>query len=127
MLSSFVNLHKKDGKRWLLYDDYELKLRQYMIPVLTNIEGAQITVDGIQVAVASDVESKVEVGPLLPGEYTIEAVYEGEYTTIKKAEKLSLFPMNEFEDTLELVLEGDYVKVSANTPAARILINGEDI
>ncbi|WP_372662566.1 zinc ribbon domain-containing protein [Cohnella sp.] len=125
--TAFVYLQKRDGKRWLIYNDYELKIKRYMIPVQTNFEGAKILVDGKESATAGGDGSPIELGPFLPGEYSIKAVFEGEYTTLEKLEKVSLFPLSGYDDTVELVLEGDYVNVESNNGSARIYINGQHI
>ncbi len=125
--TGFVYLRKKEIKRWLIYHDYELKVKRYMIPVRTNYNGAKILVDGNESATATGDESSIELGPFLPGEYVIEAVYEGDYTTLKKKRTVSLFPKRSYEDTVELMLEGDYVHVYSNNPKARIYIDGKDI
>jgi uncharacterized membrane protein YvbJ len=124
---SFIHLEKKDKKRWLIYDDYELKLQRYMVPVQTNYEGAKIYIDGKEAATADDSESSIEVGPLLPGEYEIKAEFQGEFTTLENKQKVSLFPMSAYDDVVELLLEGDSVTVYADDPSSRIFINGKDI
>jgi len=125
--TAFIYLHMKGKKRWFIYNDYELKLKRYMIPVRTNYKGTQITVDGIEAAVAEDEGSVIEVGPFFPGKYEFMSIYEGEYTTLEHRVTIPLFPMRNYEDTVELLLEGDYVNVYSNYNAARIFINGEDI
>lgn len=125
--ASFIYLAKKDEKRWLIYDDYELRVKRYMVPVQTNFDGAKILVDGKETAVASGDGTPVELGPFLPGEYSIEAVYQGEYTTLKNEDKVSLFPLSGYNDTVELELEGEYFYVDSNYGGARIHINGESI
>lgn len=125
--TAFIYLHKKNKKRWLLYNDYELKLKRYMIPVRTNFEGAEIVVDGAKAATAKDDNSVIEIGPFFPGKYEFVSIYEGEYTNLENKVIISLFPMRSYEDTVELMLEGDYVNVYSNYNAARIFINGKDI
>ncbi|MCD9020565.1 zinc ribbon domain-containing protein [Cohnella silvisoli] len=124
---TFVYLHKKDKRRWLFYKDYELIVKRYMVPVQTNYEGAKILVDGKEVGAATGEESVIEVGPLLPGEYDMKAVYEGEYTTLENKQKVLLFPMESTPKTVRLELEGHYVNVYSNNNKARIFINGKDI
>jgi uncharacterized membrane protein YvbJ len=124
---AFLYLNKKAGKRWIIFDDYELQVKRYMVPVQANFEGVRILVNGKEAGALDKVEDQLQVGPLLPGEHTIEAVYEGEYTTLKKVEKLSLFPLAGYEDRVELVLEGEYVNITSNNPDARIFINGVNI
>jgi uncharacterized membrane protein YvbJ len=125
--SAFVYLSKKDKKRWLLFDDYEFKIKRYRIPVRTNYEGAAIRVNGEELATVGEDGSTVEIGPFFPGQYEIEAQYQGEYTTLASKEKVALFPMGSYEDTVDIELEGDYVNVSASNSFARIFINGVDI
>ncbi|TFE19703.1 zinc ribbon domain-containing protein [Cohnella luojiensis] len=125
--AAFLYLNMKNKKRWLIYNDYELKVKRYMIPVQTNFEGAKILVNGQEAATASGDGSSIEVGPFLPGEYEIKSVYEGEYTTLENKETVSLFPMASYEDSVKLVLEGDYVHVYSNYSNSRIFINGKDI
>jgi uncharacterized membrane protein YvbJ len=124
---AFLYLNKKAGKRWILFDDYELQVKRYMVPVQANFEGVRILVNGKEAGALDKVEDQLQVGPLLPGEHTIEAVYEGEYTTLKKVEKLALFPLAGYEDKVELMLEGEYVNITSNNPDARIFINGVNI
>ncbi|RKP50140.1 hypothetical protein D7Z26_20255 [Cohnella endophytica] len=125
--AAFVYLRKKDKKRWLLYNDYELKVKRYMLPVRTNFEGAKIIVNGKESATASGDGSVIEIGPLLPGDYEIKSVYEGEYTTLESKSKVALFPLTGDYDGVDLQLQGDYVNVYANNGDARIVINGKDI
>lgn len=123
----FVYLEKKDKKKWLLYDEYELKLRRYMIPVYANLEGTAIFVNNERVAVLDDNDSRIEVGPLLPGNYEVRAVYESEYATLESTETIGLFPMWEYDNRLEFNLYGDYIYVHANDEAASVYINGKDV
>lgn len=126
--TAFLYLHKKEGKRWFLYDDYELKINRYSIPVHTNFAGTKILIDGKEAGMAKGENETLELGTFLPGQYEIKAVYEGKYTTLESASTVSLFPMANNEDhTVELMLEGDYVEVQSNNSYAHIYINGEDI
>lgn len=122
----FLYLGKKDKKKWLLYPEYELKIKRYMIPVSSNFEGASIYVDGDKSAPVQADGSAVEVGPLFPGEHEVKVVYEGEYATLENKQDVSLFPMHGYDDELYLDLQGDYVNVYADNTAAQIFINGKD-
>ncbi|QJD86787.1 zinc ribbon domain-containing protein [Cohnella herbarum] len=126
--TAFLYLHKKEEKRWFLYDDYELKINRYSIPVTTNFAGTKVLIDGKEAGTAKGENETLELGTFLPGQYEIKAVYEGKYTTLESASTVSLFPMANNEDlTVELTLEGDYVEVQSNNSYAHIYINGEDI
>lgn len=122
----FLYMEKKDKKKWLLFNDYELKLKRYMVPVWSNFDGASVEVDGIEAGQVSS-EASREVGPLLPGKYEVKVVYEGEYTTLENKREVELFPMDEYDDSVELELKGDYISVYADNTEADIYINGQSI
>ncbi|MFC4600618.1 TcaA 3rd/4th domain-containing protein [Cohnella hongkongensis] len=125
--SAFVYAHKKEKKRWLFYDDYELKLRSYKVPVNTNFGGARILLNGEDAGIAGVDGSRLELGPLLPGEYTVKAIYAGKYTTLENEVRAKLFPLGGSVQPVEVPLKGEYVDIFANNSFARIIINGEDI
>jgi len=125
--SAFVYVHKKERKRWLIYDDYELKLRSYKVPVNTNFGGAKIMLNGEEIGVAGVGGSTLQLGPLLPGKYAVKAVYAGKYTTLENEVTAELFPIGNSIDPIEVPLQGEYVDVFSNNGFARIFINGEDI
>jgi len=124
---AFVYVGKKEKKRWLLYDDYELKLRSYKVPVSTNFGGAKILLNGREAGTAGVGNSQLQLGPLLPGEYSIKAVYSGKYTTLENEVKAKVFPTGGTVETIDVPLKGEYVDIFANNSFARIFINGENI
>ena len=125
--SAFVYAHRKEKKRWLIYDDYELELRGYKVPVTTNFGGARILLDGEEAGIAGVDGSTLQLGPLLPGKYAIKAMYEGKYTTLENEVQAELFPIGSAVEPVEVPLRGEYVDVFSNNGFARIFINGEDI
>ncbi len=125
--SAFVYARKKEEKRWFVYDDYELKLRSYKVPVNTNFGGARILLNGEEAGIAGVGGSTLQLGPLPPGKYAVKAVYEGKYTTLENEVKADLFPIGSSVEPVEVPLRGEYVDVFSNNGFARILINGEDI
>ncbi len=125
--SAFVYAHKKEKKRWFVFDDYELKLRSYKVPVTTNFGGARIMLNGEEAGIAGVGGSTLQMGPLLPGKYKVKAVYAGKYTTLENEVELALFPLGSTAHPLEVPLKGEYVDVFSNNGFARIFINGEDI
>lgn len=123
----FLYLEKKEKKKWLIFNEYELKLKRYMIPVRTNFEGASVEIDGKEVGEVSPDRLSLEAGPFLPGKYEVKVVYEGEYTTLESKRDYELFPMGAYDDGVELELQGDYVYVYADHADADIYVNGESI
>jgi hypothetical protein len=125
--SAFVYLSKTEGKRWGLYDGYELKLKLYSLPVTTNFGGSAILLNGKEAGTAGAGGSVLEVGPVLPGEHTIKVVYQGKYTKLEEERTVAVFPVGGGVGTVDVPLKGEYVSVFANNSSARIFINGQDL
>src|SRR5699024_818877 len=68
-----VNI-EKDGKKWLIYDDYKLVISPVYFSVDTNYEGTKILVGDEEVITADSDYFDAEIGPFMPGEYTIRGV-----------------------------------------------------
>jgi len=126
--SAFVYLEKKAGKRWFFYDDYELKLKRYEVPVTTTYAGSTIRLNGEEAGYAGRGGSVLKLGPLLPGDYAVKAEFEGKYAKLEQERTLELYPIGgKFDGEFDVPLEGEYVNVSANNRAARVFLNGEDL
>lgn len=123
---SFIYLAKKNKKRWFIFDDYELKIKRYMLSVRSNYQGADIFVDGQKSAKTKEDGQPVEIGPLLPGLYEVKAVFAGDYTQLENKASVALFPLEAYDETVDLELDGEFVSIYSNNMSARIFINGED-
>lgn len=115
----------KDGSQFGFYQKYRIDVMTSTADVHTNYEGAKIFLDGKEVATADSDDFKTTVGPLVPGEYDLEARYAGEYTTLKAAHRLTATGSDPV-GTVDLTLEGQYVKVDSNFEGAAIFIDGTD-
>ncbi|XID92576.1 zinc ribbon domain-containing protein [Paenibacillaceae bacterium WGS1546] len=125
--ASFLQLRKKEKKRWLIFDDYELRMESYPLAVRTNYDGVQIWMNGRLETTTGKQGEAVELGPYLPGKISIKAVYEGEYTTLERERTVNHFPVGTDDSVVDMELEGDYVDVYASNSFARIFVNGRDI
>jgi len=59
------------GKHWLLFDKYQIHVKPVYPTATTNRTGAKIKVDGKTVATATRTSYSKQLGPLVPGKYTI--------------------------------------------------------
>ncbi|MGY4688544.1 zinc ribbon domain-containing protein [Salibacterium sp. K-3] len=100
---SLFSLMKEEGT-W--FDNYKVQMPSYYIEISTNMEGAELLVDGESAGIIKGETENIEYGPVPPGNFEVSAVYEGKYANLEKVEKLST--MNREERTLsqDVVLEG---------------------
>jgi len=59
------------GKHWLVFDKYQVKVKPVYPTATTNRNGAKISVDGKTVATSTSTSYRKQLGPLVPGTYTI--------------------------------------------------------
>lgn len=128
--SNIISLKKK-GKKFLLYDNYQLEIKPFFIKVSTNYKDAVIFLNGKQVDVSDSENFTKEIGPLLPGLYTLKSVYTGEYTTIESEQKVELIVKKYSEDSkivsTRLDLNAKYIYINTNNYDANVVVNGKDI
>src|SRR5699024_8683280 len=79
----------KAGKRLLMLNDYKLKVSQVHFKVRKNNKDTDIIVNGEKVATSDKENYEAEVGPFLPGEYTLKAVYDTGFFNLDTEEKAS--------------------------------------
>lgn len=116
---------KKSGKQFLFFNDYDLQIKPVYVNVYTNYNGTKISVNGTEFA-TSDVDYyDGKIGPLMPGENTITAKYEGEYATLESEKVLTLDDPLEYY-TADLELKGKEIYVTSNNRDAAIFIEGKD-
>lgn len=80
---------KKDGKKWLVYDNYKLTVSPVYFNIDVNYEGTTIYVGDEEVATADSDYYDVEVGPFMPGEYTIRGVLDNGFSNLDVEETVS--------------------------------------
>lgn len=116
---------KKSGKQFLIFNDYDLQIKPIYVNVYTNYNGTKISVNGTELATSDKDYFDGKIGPLMPGENTITAKFEGEYATLESEQVLTLDDPLEYYDA-DLELKGKEIYVTSNNQDAAIFINGKD-
>jgi uncharacterized membrane protein YvbJ len=116
-----VTLEKR-GKKFLIYDNYELVLQPFPMTIYTNYDDLTFYVDGKKVKPASVEGDMVTIGSYVPGDYDIKAVLKSDFVQLeKKAEINHVGPT----DT-DLLFDIDYVSVNTNVAGSSVFVNGKD-
>src|SRR5690625_5938531 len=79
----------KEGKRLLIFNDYKFQVSPVHFKVRTNYKDTDIIVNGEKVATSDKEDYEAEVGPFMPGEYTLKAVYDTGFFNLDTEEKAS--------------------------------------
>lgn len=121
---SIIHL-KKDGKRFLLFDDYNIEVVALYPDVATNYKGTKIKVNGKNMVTTDEEYFYGKVGPVVPGKNVFQAKYEGDFSSMKVEKTVTLTTANSFE-SIELELDGDYLTLVSNYDDAAVFIDNQD-
>lgn len=121
----------KDGKKFILYDNYKLLVNPVYIKVNTNYKDTDIIINDEVMETTDKDNFTGEVGPLIPGEYVVEAVYDtGFFHLTGEATVKANDPS--FAQYADLYLEGSNVSfdISGNRysdlKSIKLFVNGKD-
>ncbi|XXM72932.1 zinc ribbon domain-containing protein [Lysinibacillus sphaericus] len=116
-----VTLEKR-GKKFLIYDHYELVLQPFPMTIYTNYDDLTFYVDGKKVKPEASEGDIVNLGSFIPGDYKVKAVLKSDFVELeKKAEINHVGPT----DT-DLLFDIDYVRVNTNVADSSVFVNGKD-
>src|SRR5699024_8386460 len=122
---------KKDGKKWLLFDNYKLIVRPVFFSVSTNYENTAIFVGDDKVAVSDSSYYEEDIGPFMPGEYVLKASHDTGFSNID-AEETVVHSDPEFSKYVDLHIDGSSVSFrfgdyqNNNLKSIKLYINGKE-
>jgi uncharacterized membrane protein YvbJ len=115
---------KKDGKKWLLFDDYKFLVQPLTVEVYTNYPDVKLFLDGKEQKAKLDEEGGFYIlGPMLPGVHKIKGTLETEFLTLDKEVEAQVFDTYHYED---LYFDAEEIYVESNILEGTILINGKE-
>lgn len=121
----------KEGKRLLFFSDYKFQVTPVHFKVRTNYKDTDIIVNGEKVATADKEDFEAEVGPFLPGEYTLKAVYDTGFFNLDTEQKAASSDPGH-APYVDLTLDGEKVSFDMITNryedlnSVKLFINGKD-
>ncbi|MFP7495254.1 zinc-ribbon domain-containing protein [Terribacillus saccharophilus] len=80
-----------DGKKYLLYDNYEINVRPYYITMATDYKDTVLKVDGHEVGTADKDAFEKTYGPFLPGTHEVAATLAHDVVEMSTSESLDLY------------------------------------
>lgn len=121
----------KDGKKFIFYDNYKLVVNPVYIKASTNYKDTDIIINGEVLATTDTDNYSSEVGPIIPGEHVIEAVYDTGIFHLEAEETVKASDPG-FAQYVDLRLDGqnitfDLLKNRYNDlKTIKLFINGKD-
>lgn len=122
---------EKEGKKLLVYNNYELNVTPVYLKLGTNYKDVSLLVDGKEVTKSDKEFYEKTIGPYVPGTYKLEARLKTDFVALVKSEEVDLFGSGrEYSENLEL--QGEDVTISTGLGAetglkGSLIINGKDV
>ncbi|MFD2629998.1 zinc ribbon domain-containing protein [Oceanobacillus kapialis] len=120
----------EDGKKFGFFDDYKLSVNPVFFEVGTNYKDTEIIVNDEVVATADSDSFNQEIGPFLPGEYTIRATHDTGFFNLEAEKTIAGDPL--YASYVDLFLEADNVtfdlmmKGYDELNSVKLFVNGKD-
>lgn len=113
-------------KKYYVIPTYKFEIVPSYVSVHTNRLNAVINMNGNEVAVADEETFVKNIGPLVPGSYEIEAIWDAQYMTLKVKQSVDLFSDEGTNQLVELDLTGETISVSSNYADAKLFVDNVD-
>ncbi|WP_157800184.1 zinc ribbon domain-containing protein [Sporolactobacillus pectinivorans] len=113
---------QKSGKKYLIFDNYRIGTNSIQAKITTNLQGMQVGILGVgHSKIADQADSNtpqtLDVGPVIPGEYT----FYGKSKVLNTSKMVSLTSAGKNVD-----FSGVYIQVRSNISDAELYVNGKD-
>lgn len=118
---------EKDGKKFLLFDNYKIVLQPVDIIFSSNHANVDFYLDGKKVGTSKEAYEDFEYGPVLPGIYKVKSELKGKFASAVNETEVNLFEEANLtgEAWVNLDLEVDSLDIYTNYDDVEIFINGE--
>ncbi|MFC3886489.1 zinc ribbon domain-containing protein [Bacillus songklensis] len=124
-IKPFISL-KQDGKTWLFFDRYILKVETYKANLSSNYEDVNLYIGSKKVGTTKSADDTVTTQPLFPGIYTFKAQPNKAYGTLETKQKVDVTKSIHNKAQVYLELKGEKIYPSSNYESAHLFVNGKD-
>jgi len=112
----------ENGSKWVVFDDYAVKIQTFYLDVASDLDQTNIYINNEK---AGTIEDEETFGPLLPGEYTIKAVYAGDYGKVEQQEKIDTADFENESASLDFQWGDYFIPVASNYEDAILYVNNQ--
>lgn len=121
----------KDGRKFFFFDHYILSVNPVYVNVSTNYKDTDIIINGEVLTTTDSDDFSEDVGPLIPGEYTIEAVHDTGFFHLSTESNVRLTDPS-YSEYVNLYLDGKDVSFDLisnryeDLKSIKLYVNGKD-
>ncbi|WP_078553931.1 zinc ribbon domain-containing protein [Bacillus alkalicellulosilyticus] len=119
--SYLINL-QKEGKKFLLFDNYEFQIEPVELKLYTNYPDVSFVLDGNEVAGKKVEDGYISLGKFLPGNYKVKGILENEFLNLEKEIDTNLF----YSSIHHLMFDFDEVYIETSIENASVFLNGKE-
>lgn len=112
---------KKEGKKFLLFNNYVFEVNPYFININSNCLNEEIFMNGKKLYKINNKSFTKQIGPLMPGSYELKGICKEKYTTLSKNLYLDLFDSNMVN--ADLNVDEKFINVSCDNNDAYLYAN----
>ena len=118
---------EKDGKKFLLFDNYKIVLQPVNIYFSSNYANVDFYLNDEKVGTSKRAYEDIKYGPVLPGNYKVKSELKGQFASAVNEMEVNLFEERSLVDDIWLLLEleADSLEIYTNYDDVEIFINGE--
>jgi membrane-associated protein TcaA len=113
-------------KKFGIYQQYDIKAFPFTIKADSNLDNTEIYFNGKKVKTLKSRNDSVTIGKFLPGDYSIKAIYKGDYVNLNADKKVDFSEANNNIVTTDIKIDGHFVSIYSNGENAEIFANGKD-
>lgn len=122
---AIVNLQKEGC--FLFFDCYQITAKAYYVDASSNLNGAEVLLDGEKIAVIDHSKEDQKIGPFVYGSYDLEATFQNDFVEFHEKEPLDIYE-DESSWRAFFDYESIYIDYHYNMDIERtFLLNGEEI
>lgn len=120
-------LRLEKGSKFLgIYQQYVVSVYSFTIQAESNADNTDIYINGEKAKRIKNSDDPVNIGQHLPGEYTLKAVYKGDYVSLNSQKKVDFSNAENNTVTTKVDLNGHFVSIYSNGDGAEIYANGKN-
>lgn len=125
-VSKSVFTLEKLGNKYLFFSNYKVVIKPAFIDVNTEIKDADLLLNNDKVGKSDSDNFKKEFGPFIPGEYTLEAKYQGKYVNINEKHNIDLVTSTDNKMNVKVLEKLAYLKIDSDYKDAELFVDGKD-
>lgn len=114
------------GSKFLgIYQTYGISAEPFELTVMSPIDELELQLNNETSHLKKD-EYEKSYQKILPGNYSLSAIYKGEYSDVEETVDLDFSKATKNKLEQELTFNVSYVQIYSNEPEAKLFVNGKD-